>query len=130
MRYSLHVRRTGCLIVAPWAIASSAFAADPPVEKAIVTPPPDVSRPIRRDLPAKVVVELEVPEISRKCDRLTPSLPGLRKARSIRPSLSPTITPPCFLACVMQLTLGRDRPGDQEGAKVGPNVALLDTGSR
>jgi len=43
MRYSSHVRRIGFLIVALWALASSAFAADLPVEKAIVTPRPNVS---------------------------------------------------------------------------------------
>lgn len=130
MRYSSHVRRTGFLIVALWALASRAFAADLPVEKAIVTPRPNVSSPITRDHLAKVVVELEVLEISRKCDRLISSLSDLRKAKSINPSLSPTIAPPCFLACMMLLKLGRDRPGDQEGEKVGPNVAMLATGSR
>jgi nitrite reductase (NO-forming) len=50
------------LLVALWALAGGAFAADLPVEKAVVTPPPNVSPPITRNHPAKVVVELEVIE--------------------------------------------------------------------
>jgi len=45
-----------------WAITASAAAADLPVEKAVVTAPPNVSPVITRTTPARVVVELEVIE--------------------------------------------------------------------
>jgi nitrite reductase (NO-forming) len=56
------MRTTGLLVAALWALAAGAFAADLPVEKAVVTPPPNVSPPLTRNHPARVMVELEVVE--------------------------------------------------------------------
>ncbi|MEO6025507.1 MAG: copper-containing nitrite reductase [Candidatus Binatia bacterium] len=53
---------TRWLTLALWAITASAAAADLPVEKAVVTAPPNVPPAITRTTPARVVVELEVIE--------------------------------------------------------------------
>ncbi len=51
-----------CAALALIALAATARAEDLPVEKAIVTAPPNVPPPITRDHPARVVVELTVIE--------------------------------------------------------------------
>ncbi len=53
---------TRWLTLALWTITASAAATDLPVEKAVVTAPPNVPPAITRTTPARVVVELEVIE--------------------------------------------------------------------
>ncbi len=59
---SLMMKTTRCLALVLWALAASARAEELPVEKAVLTSPPNVPPPITRTTPARVVVDLEVIE--------------------------------------------------------------------